>query len=138
MEIRYFKSVNEEVLAFFDTHFSKYSVDTIHKDSTYEQWIYVAYIDNKIIGAIKADLMWGVVHIDLLIIEPAHRKNGIGTLLYSKIMEHSNKFHMMTVETFDFQAPQYWLNKGFQVDFIRGGYNGNTLYYFSKRLDSKE
>jgi hypothetical protein len=39
-----------------------------------------------------------------------------------------------TVETFNFQAPEYWKSKGFKIDFVREGYNGNSLYYFSKKI----
>ena len=85
----------------------------LNKGSEFETWAFVAHQDDKIIGAIKGDIMWNVVHIDLLMIHPDYRKEGIGSKLYNLAIEHGKKAKckMATVETFNFQAPEYWESK---------------------------
>jgi ribosomal protein S18 acetylase RimI-like enzyme len=121
---------------FFDKYFKYYSLKKIGKTSNYDGWLYVAHINNEIIGAIRGDIMWGVVHIELLMVKPEFRKEGIGKKLYNRVIEFAqkNNCNMITVETFDFQAPDYWQSLGFKVDFTREGYSENTLYYLSKKI----
>lgn len=122
--------------SFFDKYFKYYSLKKIGKTSNYDSWIYVAHINNEIIGAIRGDIMWGVVHIELLMVKPEFRKEGIGKNLYNRVVELATKMNcnMITVETFDFQAPNYWQSLGFKIDFTREGYTENTLYYLSKKI----
>jgi ribosomal protein S18 acetylase RimI-like enzyme len=121
---------------FFDYYFKDYSMNKIKRTSEFTNWIFVAHKGDEIIGAIKGDIMWGVIHIDLLIVIPEYRKLGVGTKLYNLAIEKAKKedCKLATVETFDFQAPDYWKSKGFNVDFIRSGYETNQLYFLSKSL----
>ena len=119
---------------FFDTYFREYSLKKLGRESRYESWRFIARDHQEILGIICGDMMWGVVHIELLMIKPEYRKCGLGSALYEKVVELAKErgCSMMTVETFDFQAPEYWKNKGFKIDLARPGYQGNTLYYLSK------
>jgi ribosomal protein S18 acetylase RimI-like enzyme len=121
---------------FFDKHFMEYSIKKINMDSKYEEFIFASYDDNKLIGAIKSSILYNVLHIELLIIDSIYRKLGIGNCLYNLVINYAKErdCSLATVETFDFQAPEYWKNHGFKVDFIRAGYNGNSLYYLSKKI----
>lgn len=125
-----------EVSNFFDKHFMEYSLNKINMDSNYHQFIYASYNGEELIGAIRCSIMYKVMNIELLIIDPKHRKLGIGKSLYNMVVEYAKKINctMLTVETFNFQAVEYWKNKGFKIDFVRNGYNGNSLYYFSKDI----
>ena len=121
---------------FFSHYFKDYAINKLSKGSDFDYWVFVAHKDNKIIGAIKGEIFWQTIHIDLLIILPECRKMGIGTKLYDLAINLAKEKNctMATVETFDFQAPIYWESKGFNVDFKREGYGKNTLYYFSKKI----
>lgn len=130
MEIHVLTETTAEVANFFDHHFTEYSKKIIGRKSNYKQHIFTAHKDNKLIGALRCDMMWSVVHIDLVIVEPEHRNQGVGTLLFNKVQDLNAS--QITVETFEFQALQYWLDKGFKVDFMRDGYDGHKLYYLSK------
>ena len=122
---------------FFDYYFKDYSLNKIKRTSEFINWLFVAHKNGEIVGAIKGDIMWGVVHIDLLIVIPEYRKLGVGSKLYNLAIEHAKKQNckIATVETFNFQAPDYWKSKGFNVDFIRPGYETNQLYFLSKSLE---
>jgi len=121
---------------FFNYYFKNYSINILNKSSNFINWCFVAYKDEKIIGAIRGDLMWNVLHIDLLMIIPEYRKLGLGSQLYNLAITHGkkNKCNKVTVETFDFQAPEYWQNKGFILDFSRDGYGDNILHFYSKLI----
>jgi len=127
---------NLEISNFFDKHFMEYSINKINMNSKYEEFIYASYSDDKLIGAIKSSILYNVLHIDLLIIDPKYRKLGIGNTLYNKVINYAKEKNcsLATVETFDFQAPEYWKSRGFKIDFIRAGYNGNSLYYLSRSI----
>jgi GNAT superfamily N-acetyltransferase len=122
--------------AFFAAYFRDYSLKKLGRESEYKSWRFVARDGQEILGIICGDIMWGVLHIELLMIKPEHRKLGLGRELYGNVVDLAKETNcsMMTVETFDFQAPEYWQNKGFKIDFARPGYQGNTLYYLSKSL----
>lgn len=121
---------------FFRTYFQEYSLKKLGKESKWQSWRFVAREDESIVGIIQGDVMWGVLHIELLMVKPEYRKLGVGGLLVSNVVNLAKErgCTMMIVETFDFQAPEYWQAKGFKIDFKRGGYDGNTLYYLSKLL----
>lgn len=121
---------------FFDKEFNEYSIKKINKDSKYEEFILASYDNNKLIGAIKSSILYNVLHIELLIIDSIYRKLGIGNTLYNMVINYAKEkgCTLATVETFDFQAPEYWKSHGFKVDFIRDGYNGNSLYYLSRNI----
>jgi len=125
-----------EIINFFDKHFMEYSLNKINMDSNYHQFIYASYNDTELIGAIRCSIMYKVMNIELLIIDPRFRKLGIGKSLYEMVVKYAKELNctMITVETFNFQAVDYWKNKGFKMDFVRNGYNGNSLYYFSKDI----
>ena len=119
---------------FFSYYFKDYSIGKLNKSSEFLNWCFVAYKGDKIIGAIRGDLMWNVLHIDLLMVAPEYRKLGIGSQLYNLAIEYGKKHNgtMATLETFNFQAPQYWESKGFKLDFSRSGYGDNILNFYSK------
>ena len=121
---------------FFDKHFLEYSLNKINMNSNYHEFVYASYNDDKLIGAIKSSIMYNVINIELLIIDQKYRKLGIGNTLYNMVINYAKekKCSLATVETFDFQAPEYWKSHGFKIDFIRSGYNGNSLYYLSQEI----
>lgn len=125
-----------EISNFFDKHFHEYSISKINMDSKYEEFVFASYNDDKLIGAIKCSIMYNVLNIELLIIDSIFRNLGIGSKLYNMVIDYAKKKDctIATVETFNFQAPEYWKSKGFKIDFVREGYNGNSLYYFSKKI----
>jgi ribosomal protein S18 acetylase RimI-like enzyme len=132
---------SDELQIFFKYYFLDYSIKKLSKSSNFYNWGFAAYDDNKnMIGAIKGEIMWNVIHIDLLMIKPEYRKQGIGSKLYDLVLDLAKKENcvLITVETFDFQAPIFWQSKGFTIDFSRSGYNDNTLHYLSIKLNNNE
>jgi len=136
--IRYKKvdDYDSTISNFFDKHFMEYSLNKININSNYHQFIHASYNNEELIGAIRCSIMYKVMNIELLIIDPKYRKLGIGKSLYNMVVDYAKELNctMITVETFNFQAVEYWKNKGFKIDFVRNGYNGNSLYYFSKDI----
>jgi GNAT superfamily N-acetyltransferase len=83
MEIRAVE--HSELSDFFDRQFNSYSLLKKHKTSNYKTWAFAAYVNNKLVAAIKGEIFWSVAHIDLLIVDSKYRNQGIGTELYKKV-----------------------------------------------------
>lgn len=95
---------------------------------------------NDFVGAIVVQLFWGQLHIKYLFVDKAYRGQGIAHAL----MEHALKFgidqgcHFAFVETMSFQAPKFYQELGFHLEFSRPGYaQGTTFHYLKKPLISQ-
>lgn len=75
--------------------------------------------------------------IDLFYVVPAHRGRGLGRRLIEAGAEHCRARGMafLTVNTMDEAARDYYLARGFAVEFVRPGYvNGRALTYLRRDL----
>lgn len=95
--------------------------------------------EGKIIGGLIANLfMWSFINIDVLWVEDSLRKSGYGTKLLlelEKIAKEKNA-NMIQVDTFSFQAPEFYKRNGYEVFGIlencpAEGYN---RYYLKKNI----
>jgi GNAT superfamily N-acetyltransferase len=74
--------------------------------------------DGNYIGGIIASIgYWGGLSIDVLFVEEQFRRTGIGKRLLSLVEDEGRKLGatVMLLDTFDFHAPDFYLNKGFEV-----------------------
>jgi len=103
------------------------------------------YINRKIIneqgkiiaGILGSVYLWDCMHIDLFWVEENYRKQGIGTQLLLEIEDEAKSKHirMIHLDTFDFQAKDFYEKNGYVVYGILDDYpEGHSLYHMKKKL----
>ncbi|MDN7243108.1 GNAT family N-acetyltransferase [Planococcus sp. N028] len=103
-----------------------------------EQVSFIARNDNgEIIGGVTGTSFWRQMHVDFLWVDPAERGQGIAEQLMHQLEDYSRSLacRLMIVETFSFQAPNFYKKLGF-VEFgvIEDHPAGHSFHYFEKRL----
>lgn len=91
----------------------------------------------KIYGGCNGVLFYGFMYLDQLWVDQSLRGQGIGSELMKKVEEYASekKCAMITLNTMDWEALEFYKIFGFKVDFSRTGLkNDSTLYYLSKKL----
>ena len=108
------------------------------KNSPKEQVSFIARNDNgDIIGGVTGTAFWQHMHVDFLWVDPAERGQGIAEQLMQQLETHARSLacRLMIVETFSFQAPNFYKKQGFnEFGVIEDHPAGHSFHYFEKRL----
>lgn len=95
--------------------------------------------ENHIIaGCIAKMYCWRVIYIDILWVDEKYRKQGFGTKLLKEIerVAEVEKCTLIHLDTFDFQAKDFYLEHGYEVFGTLEGYPENHCrYYLKKKLE---
>ncbi len=120
---------NEEVDKLLDWHSKQQGVDFVEYNYHMEE-------DGKLIAGITAWAMGSDVHIDTLAVDEAHRRDGLGAALLAHVeaQAKANGCTTACVDTFSYQAPDYYPRHGYEVIFRYPLDDGTERIYFSKRL----
>jgi GNAT superfamily N-acetyltransferase len=92
---------------------------------------------DDVIGGIHGELVWEWLYIQTLWVDEAHRGDGIGSQLLSRLeaMALSRGFSKSHLETTDFQALDFYLKHGYEIfGELDGKPAGSTWYYIKKDL----
>jgi len=90
-----------------------------------------------VIGGVHGELCWDWLYIRSFWVEESHRGRGIGTRLLQEIEQAamSNGIYRSHLETTDFQALQFYLDRGYEVfGRLEGKPAGSDWYYIKKVL----
>ncbi len=93
--------------------------------------------DDKLVGVAVCLIFWKQLHVKYLFVDEAYRGKGIGTLLLNRALEFGKSHNCQDVflQTMSFQAPEFYKNLGFIMEFTRAGYqHGVSLHYLRKSL----
>lgn len=94
--------------------------------------------DGKIIaGIIVRMYCWRCIYIDTFWIDESMRGEGLGTLLLEEVerVAKENGSHLIHLDTFDFQAKDFYLVHGYSVfGELEDCPKGHTRYFMSKVL----
>ncbi len=94
--------------------------------------------NNKLIGGLAGYEFYGSLLIDILWVDPDHRKKGLGSRLLKKAEELAIKSHLkfITVASMEFWGCKSFYEKnGFTIEYIREGFAGDFKQYnFIKEL----
>ncbi len=102
--------------------------------------IYRKIVDenNNIIGGCLAKMYcWNVMYIDVLWIDEAHRKQGLGVKLLKEIerVAIEKKCTLIHLDTFDFQAKDFYVNQGYEIfGVLEDCPKNHCRYYLKKKL----
>ena len=91
--------------------------------------------DRQIIGGLFGSISWGWLHVDLLWVDEAYRKDGLGTSLMDRAEGEASAMGVESayLETTDFQALGFYEKRGYQVFAkLENQPPGHTCYYMKK------
>lgn len=93
------------------------------------------YESDKLAGSIVCQMVWGQLHIKLLFVEENHRNKGYARNLINQAIAYGKKRNckFAFVETFNFQAPDFYVKMGFEIELIRKGYDHETKFFYLRR-----
>ena len=137
MKIENVGKTNEEISKVVESEFNKYAEESgvTGADDTFA---FVAKDKEEVIGVIAGYLRYDEVHIGTLVVKEQYRKDGIGSKLMKELEDFidGKGFEKMTVDTYAFQAPEFYERFGFKVECIREGRANPKLtkYFFIKYL----
>lgn len=98
----------------------------------------IAYEGSEIVGAVTFILFYGEAYIDDLAVIEEYRNKGIGSRLINEVENYCRDRGVshITLNTYSFQAPEFYKKMGYTVEFISKSKIRKELdkYYFIKYL----
>ncbi|MEH6938215.1 GNAT family N-acetyltransferase [Bacillus sp. JJ664] len=91
----------------------------------------------EIVGGITGKIFWNHLHIDYLWVEDSLRDKGYGGKLLHQIEKTAieNNCRLILLDTFSFQAPDFYLKQGFKVvGIVEDHPKGCKQYFLEKKL----
>lgn len=92
----------------------------------------------EVIGGINSKFYcWKILFIDILWVEDAYRSQGIGSQLMQKVQESAKQkgCGLIHLDTFDFQAKDFYLKHGFEVyGILEDCPPGHSRIYLKKKI----
>ena len=100
------------------------------------EYRFQAELDGRVVGGVSAWSMGQELHIDMLVLDESARRKGAGTELLARVEEQAQRdgCTLASVDTFSYQAPDYYPAHGYTEDFRRRLDDGTERIFFSKRL----
>lgn len=115
----------------------KINEDSIAQGAAYPFAIFIRNKEGEIIAGCNGSIIFGSIYTDQLWVAPNLRKQGLGKKLMEAVHEYGKKqgCTIATVATMSFQAPNFYKELGYKIDFSREGYNkGTSCIFMSKKL----
>lgn len=98
---------------------------------------YVIKEEGKIIAGLNGLVFpWGIAYVDALFVEDGHRNKSLGSSLLKEFEREAKAMGVTLVElnSFDFQAKDFYLNQGYEIFGTLDAPNGHNLYFLKKHL----
>jgi GNAT superfamily N-acetyltransferase len=91
--------------------------------------------NGKIVGGCAGDNMYGCLYVGQLWIDESLRGKGYGTQLMQKAeaLAKESGCNFMAVNTFDWEALDFYKKLGFFVEFERKGFDNDSIFYFLRK-----
>ena len=135
LSIEFIEDLNEELGKTIGIEFNKFAAKN-GVICNYIPFVFAAKENGEIIGLITGHSYYSEVHISDLIIYEQHRNKHIGSKLMEAVETYYKHkgFEHMNLSTYNFQAPDFYLKCGFQIEFIRENKENSKLnkYFFVK------
>lgn len=119
----------KRVGAFIDAHAEALGVE-------FKSYAFHVELDGEVIAGVTAWSMGPDLHVDMLGVDGRHRREGLGSALLARVEEagHADGCTTASVDTFSFQAPDFYPRHGYEEIFRYALTDGTERIYFSKRL----
>jgi GNAT superfamily N-acetyltransferase len=90
------------------------------------------------LGGIQAKRVnWGILEIELLVVFEPYRHQGIASMLlrYVEKIARDHHCHIAHLDTFDFQAKDFYLKQGYSIfGILENTPKGHSRYYMKKEF----
>ncbi len=137
INIEYKSDLPEEFYELIDTEFNKFATQN-NVTCDYTPFYFVAKEDNKVVGIITGHSYYQEIHISDLIVLEEYRNNHIGTKLVQAVENYfkNKNFENINLSTYAFQAPEFYKNLGYKVEFVRESKDNMKLskYFLVKHI----
>ena len=137
INIEYNETFDRDLSNIIDAEFKKYA-DKNDINFEYLPYTFVAKESDEVVGIISGKSYFNSAHITNLIVYEEHRDKDIGSKLVKAVEEYFKKKNCKTVtlDTYEFQAPNFYKKCGYELEFIREDKDDPKLtkYYFIKHL----
>lgn len=136
MNIKKVENLDKDLENMIGNEFSRFA--TQHQLSVdYSPFNFVAEENEEVVGLITGHAYYNEVYVsDLILLEKSRRK-GIGSKLLHKVEDYfrSKGYDLITLTTYEFQAPDFYLKNSFEIEYIRENTTKPNLtkYYFKKK-----
>lgn len=138
MEIRIDNDLDEKYYKMIDSEFDKYA-NKNGLSCKYESFTFTARDNGEVIGILTGHSYYDEVHISDLIVLEDYRGKHIGTQMMQKVEDYykDKGFNEFTVNTYAFQAPEFYKKCGYEVLFIKENEKNPKLskYYLVKKTN---
>ena len=128
----------ESDIRFIEQRILEFNVDHIGYDDAQRLAIFIRDAADQIVGGVVGYTYWHWLAIDFLWVHESLRGQGYGTrLLVAAEREAQARGCLQAlVDTFDFQAPGFYVRHGYEQFGALDGFAGKfQRLYFRKRLD---
>ncbi len=115
--------------------FRKHAIQEMGYEGIEDPIAFIAQEENQLVGAIVVRPYWGALHFKNLWVSEKKKGRGIGKQLMKKALDFGEKqgYLFAFVETFSFQASEFYQKFGFQIEFTRKGFShGVSILYLRK------
>ena len=137
MKIEFCDKIFPEINELLEAEFQKYETEN-QVSCDFKHFCIIAKENNEILGALTGMTFFSEAYIDELLVLPKHRRQGIGRKLLSYLEEHFKKhnFTNISLDTREFQAPEFYKKCGYSLEFVRKNpkFPKFTKYFFVKWL----
>ena len=93
--------------------------------------------NGKVIGGLLGGTYWGWMYVDILWVDEAYRKQGIGSRLLAQAEKEAIRrgCHHVHLDTMSWQAPEFYRKNGYEIVGILPDIpKGNQKYLLQKAL----
>jgi GNAT superfamily N-acetyltransferase len=119
--------------------FDGISDDGMHshkKDRIRSFGVFIKNADRVVIGGVTGVTFYGCLYIDMLWVDHHYRKQKYATQLMQEAEEigRTRKAAFALVNTFEWQALPLYLKLGYEVEFVREGFEGGSKMYLLRKV----
>ncbi|MBT3260952.1 GNAT family N-acetyltransferase [bacterium] len=142
MKIEYTENIGKEIEDALSNVFCSYAKKE-GIEVNYKSFSFLIRDNNeKLIGGIVARAIYKEIHVEDLWVDEKYRGQGYGKQLLDKVWEKfSNQgYDNLNLDTYRFQAPDFYQKYGFKLDFIRKNKTNSKLdkYFFVKEFQHEK
>lgn len=103
-----------------------------------EHYAFFLEDEGKAVGGLAGFIYYGCLYIDSLYIDERYRNQGYGSRLVEQAEEFARQKNALfiSVNTMDWEALPFYVKLGYQIEYVRGGYENDSKMFFLKKIFS--